>query len=104
MDISLEKISSMQKYLSDKEQFLIRLKHESDNWEKPDDYYVLYLSDRLHEPCTFNHTDQCGYYYDKRSSSYYKRAEKMIKWCKDNEIDIEFMLCEYKSELIKMFK
>ena len=101
--IAIEKLKEAQLELQQQMDLIRELQVESSQWV-PKNNLQLKISDVLHEDCTLNHTDVCGYYYKKSDSSYYERAGQIIDWCKENNIKPDFMLQKHKSMLKQMFK
>ncbi len=101
--IAIEKVKEAQLELQQQMEIIKELQIESSKWIPKNDLQ-LQISDVLHEDCNSNHTDACGYYFQKRDTSYFKRAGKIIEWCKENNIKPDFMLQKHKSMLKEMFK
>lgn len=101
-DVAIEKVQEFQAVLQQQMDQIKELQLESSMW-LPTETLQLSISDLLHEECSLNHTDGCGYYMSKNDSSYYKRAGQIIDWCKENNIKPEFMLHKHKNMLKQMF-
>lgn len=103
MSFAIEKINETERDITAARLLIAQLQKESKEWV-PNSDIRLKVADALHEGCTYSHIDQCGYLYNKKGSSYYERASKIVKWCESNEIDVEFMLDKRNGLLKSMFK
>lgn len=103
MEIALDKIEQYSREVENQLRYIEKLRKESAEWNLTEHDIVVDVAHMLHEDCRLDHTEHCGFYYSNQNS-YFDRAEKIIKWCKDNEIKIDFMMRKHKPELKKMFK